>query len=176
MVLTVVISFLLLYGTGSLAQSCTQPLSELRQTIGGAFGTDYDVSINCMSFDSNGTLYRAIASGFSDSNPNVRYVFSCTGGVIIAVQSNESVSTVQNGTCVHCEDTPQPCITCKLCPVLQVSPRIHLGQLKLVYIVHKPDPLTLKGKATYTSCVPPHCTVQSNHVPVFCHMTQYITV
>ena len=121
MVLTAVISFLLLCGTGSLAQSCTQPLSELRETIVGAFGTDYNVSINCMSFDSNGTLYRAIASGFSDSDANVRYVFSCTGGVIIAVQSNESVSTAQNGTCVRCEDAPQPCITCKLCPDHQES-------------------------------------------------------
>ena len=74
-----------------------------------------------MSFDSNGTLYKAIASGFSDSNPNVRFVFSCVGGVIIGVQSNEPVSTVENGTCVHCEDTSQPCITCKLCPVLQLN-------------------------------------------------------
>ena len=84
-----------------------------------------------MSFGSNGALYRAIASGFSDSDPNVRYVFSCTGGVIIAVQSNESVSTAQNGTCVHCEDTSQPCITCKLCPVLQLSPNIPFRPAKI---------------------------------------------
>ena len=73
MVLTVVISFLLLCGTGSLAQSCTQPLSELRETIVGAFGTDYNVSINCMSFDSNGTLYRAkinvTVAGLDSSEP-----------------------------------------------------------------------------------------------------------
>ena len=121
MILTVVISFLLLCGTGSQAQSCSLPLSRLTDTIVGAFGTDYNVSINCMSFASNGTLYKAIASGFSDSNPNVRFVFSCVGGVIIGVQSNESVSTVENGTCVHCEDTSQPCITCKLCPVLPLN-------------------------------------------------------
>lgn len=133
MILTVVISFLLLCGTGSQAQSCSLPLSQLRDTIVGAFGTDYNVSINCMSFDPNGTLYKAIASGFSDSTPNVRYVFSCTGGVIIAVQSNESVSAVQNGTCVRCEDTSQPCITCKLCLLLQCHQRTRLGQPKSIH-------------------------------------------
>lgn len=151
MILTVVISFLLLCGTGSQAQSCSLPLSQLRDTIVRAFGTDYNVSINCMSFDSNGTLYKAIASGFSDSTPNVRYVFSCTGGVIIAVQSNESVSTVQNGTCVRCEDTSQPCITRKLCPVLQCHQRTSLGQPKSIHSLVFLHSFTLLGNKMLTS-------------------------
>ena len=151
MILTVVISFLLLCGTGSQAQSCSLPLSQLRDTIVGAFGTDYNVSINCMSFNSNGTLYKAIASGFSNSTPNVRYVFSCTGGVIIAVQSNESVSTVQNGTCVRCEDTSQPCITCKLCPVLKCHQRTSLDQPKSIHSLVFLRSSTLLGNKMLTS-------------------------
>ena len=80
----------------------------------GVFGEGYNVSINCMSFDQRGSLYKAIASGFSDRDPDVRYVFTCSEGVLIAQQSNESVSMINmDSACVSCEDVPQPCMTRK---------------------------------------------------------------
>jgi len=113
-------SFLLCGRAGShevtevMSQGCFQSPTELRAVAEGVFGDGYNVSMNCISYVQNGALYRAIASGFSERDSDMRYVFTCTENVLIAQLSNESVSmTDMDSACVRCEDVPQPCMSRK---------------------------------------------------------------
>ena len=48
-----------------------------------------------------------------------------------------------------------------------------------LYLVSSQTHFRKKGRVwskAYTSCVPPRCTVQYNHMAVFCHMMHYMTV
>jgi hypothetical protein len=106
------------------ASPCSLPLDKLHQTINDdIFPNGYEVFINCLSFDEHGALERGIVSGHDSSeNMTMRFVIECAskGSVLVALQSEmaanimSDIRELEYSACVECEDTIDPCRTCKL--------------------------------------------------------------
>ena len=107
----------------SNASPCSLPLNRLIQTITeDIFPIGYEVFINCLSFDEQGALNRGDVSGYhSSENRTMRFVIECAseGSILVALQSEMAASMFdirqqEYTACVECEDSIDPCRTCKL--------------------------------------------------------------
>ncbi len=89
--------------------TCQSGLEDLRSTFQGVFGEDYNISINCISFDENSAMKTAIVSGF-EGTTFMRYLFECKGGVPVAfVSAVPADGTEDVSGCLSCVDNVTTC-------------------------------------------------------------------
>ncbi len=95
-------------GASIVVPPCAISREKLDRAIYSLFPEGYNVTINCLSFDENGALYRGIISGVNGTGGpgTLRLVLRCTEGVIASMQSNQAVSGMEmEGTaCLNCSD------------------------------------------------------------------------
>lgn len=100
-------------GGGATAEvsDCARSLEVIEQKIEAVFSEEYNVTINCISFDNVGAVISAVASGFSNTG-SIRYNIECRSGVLVAEQSTMNASRISNTGCLMCQDSDTDiCIT-----------------------------------------------------------------
>ena len=92
---------------------CAQPLEDLRHSIEEIFPENYTVYLNCISFDGEGALKTAIASGELTGEADLRYLVECRGDVLVAQSSAGSLDRTNMETgCLECNNTAtQSCVS-----------------------------------------------------------------
>ncbi len=87
---------------------CARPLEELRASIEDIFPENYTVYLNCISFDGEGALRTALATGELTGQPNLRFVVECRSQVLVARPSVIPVSSINKTNvergCLECND------------------------------------------------------------------------
>ncbi|XP_064406009.1 uncharacterized protein LOC135351039 isoform X2 [Halichondria panicea] len=132
LLISVVVSLLLLTTSGSHAQHdegettssetctvetkatppCARSLEDLRHSIEETFPENYTVYLNCMSFDGEGALRTAIASGELTGDADLRYLIKCRGNVLVAQSTAGLLDRTNMETgCLECNNTAtQSCV------------------------------------------------------------------
>ena len=91
---------------------CARPLEDLRHSIKEIFPKNYTVYLNCISFDGEGALRTAIASGELTGDADLRYLIECRGDVLVAQSTAGSLDRTNMETgCLECNNTAtQSCV------------------------------------------------------------------
>ncbi len=92
---------------------CARPLEDLRHSIEEIFPQNYTVYLNCISFDGEGALKTAIASGELTGEADLRYLVKCRGDVLVAQSSAGSLDRTNMETgCLECNNSAtQSCVS-----------------------------------------------------------------
>ena len=99
--------------TKAATPPCARPLEDLRHSIEEIFPQNYTVYLNCISFDGEGALKTAIASGELTGEADLRYLVECRGDVLVAQSSAGSLDRTNMETgCLECNNTAtQSCVS-----------------------------------------------------------------
>ncbi len=91
---------------------CARPLEDMRHSIEEIFPENYTVYLNCISFDGEGALRTAIASGELTGDADLRYLIECRGDVLVAQSTAGSLDRTNMETgCLECNNTAtQSCV------------------------------------------------------------------
>lgn len=95
-------------GSSTPMSPCAVPHERLNSIIRGLFPENYNISINCLSFERTSTLKRGVVSGLNETGGSgLRMVLSCVEEAIVAQPSAlpPSSRSMTTTACIECTDT-----------------------------------------------------------------------